>query len=180
MLTEAIVVALWVMLPAYVPNNAAVLGGGGPPIDGGRRLGGRRLLGAGKTWRGTAIGIAAGMLLALALNGLAGPLAGRAGIALPSFPTAVVLALPAGAMAGDIAASFLKRRTGRERGVSFPVVDQLDFVAGALGLALVTAPTWTAAVITGPVLLVIVVMTPLLHLGANLGAYSLGLKDEPY
>ncbi|MFC6728824.1 CDP-archaeol synthase, partial [Natronoarchaeum mannanilyticum] len=42
---EAVIVAVWAMLPAYVPNNAAVLAGGGRPIDGGRTWGGRRVLG---------------------------------------------------------------------------------------------------------------------------------------
>ncbi len=36
---ETIVIAFWAMLPAYVPNNAAVLAGGGRPIDGGRTWG---------------------------------------------------------------------------------------------------------------------------------------------
>ncbi|MFB6219607.1 MAG: CDP-archaeol synthase, partial [Halobacteriaceae archaeon] len=61
MVLEVVGVALWAMLPAYVPNNAAVLVGGGRPIDGGRTWRGRRLLGDGKTWRGTAGGVAAGV-----------------------------------------------------------------------------------------------------------------------
>ena len=65
---EVVAVALWVMLPAYVPNNAAVLFGGGPPIDGGRTMGGSRILGDGKTWRGTAAGVLAGALLAVVLD----------------------------------------------------------------------------------------------------------------
>ncbi len=52
-LLETIVIAFWAMLPAYVPNNAAVLAGGGRPIDGGRTWDGKRVLGDGKTWRGT-------------------------------------------------------------------------------------------------------------------------------
>jgi len=58
-IVAVVVVAFWVMLPAYIPNNVAVLAGGGRPIDGGRTLGGSRLLGDGKTWRGTAAGTAA-------------------------------------------------------------------------------------------------------------------------
>ena len=46
-LVSVVATALWAMLPAYVPNNAAVLAGGGRPIDGGRTVGGRRLLGCG-------------------------------------------------------------------------------------------------------------------------------------
>lgn len=37
----SLVSALWAMLPAYLPNNAAVLFGGGPPIDGGREWNGK-------------------------------------------------------------------------------------------------------------------------------------------
>ena len=180
MIAEAVAVAFWVMLPAYIPNNAAVLAGGGSPIDGGRTLGGRRLLGDGKTWRGTLVGTLAGALLALGLNAVHGPVTTATGVSLPRFPPSVVLSLPLGAMIGDIAASFLKRRTGRQRGAAFPVLDQLDFVAGALLVTLVVAPSWLLETVTLLVLAVIVVLTPLLHLGTNAGAYLLGLKDEPY
>ncbi|WP_247010359.1 CDP-2,3-bis-(O-geranylgeranyl)-sn-glycerol synthase [Halorientalis litorea] len=172
-------VAFWVMLPAYVPNNAAVLVGGGPPIDGGRTWHGRRLLGDGKTWRGTVGGIAAGVVLALALNAIrtavGGPLAG-----LPAFPAAAVVALPTGALLGDIAASFLKRRTGRERGAAFPGLDQLDLVVGSLALTAVAAPGWVLATFTPPVLVTVLVVTPVLHVSTNLLAYKLSLKSEPW
>ena len=177
---ETVVVALWAMLPAYVPNNAAVLAGGGRPIDGGRTWNGRRLLGDGKTWRGTAAGILAGAALALVLNAVAPDVSSALGVDLPEFPLAAAVALPAGAMAGDIVASFLKRRTGRERGAAFPGLDQLDFVVLALLFAFVAAPAWFGDVFTVPVLVVVVVVTPLLHLTTNAIAYALGLKDEPW
>jgi CDP-2,3-bis-(O-geranylgeranyl)-sn-glycerol synthase len=176
----AVVTALWTMLPAYVPNNAAVLVGGGPPMDGGRSLGGRRLLGDGKTWRGTLGGWAAGVALALVLGRLRGPASDLLGVALPGFPPSVAVALPLGAMLGDVAASFLKRRTGRARGAPFPGVDQLDFVAGALLAVAVAAPGWVVETFTLPVLAVVVVVTPLLHVGTNVSAYWLGLKSEPW
>jgi CDP-2,3-bis-(O-geranylgeranyl)-sn-glycerol synthase len=180
--------ALWAMLPAYVPNNAAVLFGGGEPIDGGREWEGRRLLGDGKTWRGTVAGITAGTLLAGALNLLRERASAAFGVpadadaasALPSFPARAALALPAGAMLGDILASFLKRRTGRDRGAAFPVLDQLDFVAVAVGLAALLAPDWTRETFTPGRLVVVAVVTPALHLLTNGIAYLLGLKDEPY
>jgi CDP-2,3-bis-(O-geranylgeranyl)-sn-glycerol synthase len=172
--------AFWAMLPAYLPNNVAVLAGGGRPIDGGRTRGGRRLLGDGKTWRGTAFGTAAGVALALALNAVAASISAAAGVSLPEFPLWAAVTMAFGAMLGDITASFLKRRTGRERGAAFPVVDQLDFVVGALGLTAVAAPAWFAATFTLPVLAVVLVMTPLLHVVTNAGAYVLGLKDEPW
>jgi CDP-2,3-bis-(O-geranylgeranyl)-sn-glycerol synthase len=180
MLVDVVVTALWVMLPAYVPNNAAVVFGGGPPIDGGRTLGGRRLLGDGKTWRGTAAGVAAGVLLALGLDAVGGPVGDVLGVPLPRFPLPAAVGLAGGAMLGDVAASFLKRRTGRERGAAAPGLDQLDFVVGALGLSLVLAPAWTLATVTLPVLVVVAVATPLLHVATNAGAYVLGLKAEPW
>jgi CDP-2,3-bis-(O-geranylgeranyl)-sn-glycerol synthase len=180
MVFDVIVTALWVMLPAYVPNNAAVLVGGGRPIDGGRTLGRRRILGDGKTWRGTLGGWAVGVAVALALESVREPASELLGVTLPGFPFAAALAFPLGAMLGDVGASFLKRRTGRERGAAFPGVDQLDFVVGALLLGAIAAPGWVVETFTLPVLVVVVVITPLLHVATNGAAYWLGLKDEPW
>ncbi|WP_254769093.1 CDP-2,3-bis-(O-geranylgeranyl)-sn-glycerol synthase [Salinilacihabitans rarus] len=177
---ETVAVAFWAMLPAYVPNNAAVLAGGGRPIDGGREWNGRRILGDGKTWRGTAVGTLAGAVLALVLNAVGGDVGAALGVSLPEFPVPVVLALPFGAMLGDILASFLKRRTGRERGAAFPGVDQLDFVVVSLALAAAVAPGWFREVFLWDVLFVVLVITPILHVATNAIAYTLGLKDEPW
>ncbi len=179
-----VVIAFWAMLPAYIPNNAAVLAGGGRPIDGGRTMGGSRLLGDGKTWRGTLVGWLAGALVALALNALQPTVSDLVSVDLPTFPLAIVVAFPLGAMLGDIGASFLKRRSGRERGAPFPGVDQLDFVFGSLLLALVVDLTaslsWFFETFTLSVLLVVFVLTPVLHITTNAAAYVLGLKDEPW
>jgi CDP-2,3-bis-(O-geranylgeranyl)-sn-glycerol synthase len=178
----AVVVAtgIWAMLPAYIPNNVAVLAGGGPPIDGGREFRGTRLLGDGKTWRGTAVGIGAGVLVGLLLNAVQDSVVATLGLPLPEFTLAAIVALSAGAMLGDIAASFLKRRSGRRRGSPFPVLDQLDFVVVALLLAAVADPAWFGAVFTVPVLVVVLLLTPALHVSTNAIAYWLGLKDEPW
>jgi CDP-2,3-bis-(O-geranylgeranyl)-sn-glycerol synthase len=180
MVVETLAVAVWAMLPAYVPNNAAVLVGGGPPIDGGRTYGGRRLLGDGKTWRGTAGGIVAGVLLAVVLDAVRPAVVAATGLDLPAFPLSAAVALAAGALLGDILASFLKRRAGRERGAAFPGLDQLDFVVVALLSTAVVAPAWVGRVFTLPVIVVVLVVTPVLHLSTNAGAYLLGLKEEPY
>jgi len=179
-LVSVVATALWVMLPAYVPNNAAVLAGGGRPIDGGRTMGDRRLLGDGKTWRGTAAGTLAGVALALALDAIAPDVSDLVGTTLPGFPLTAALGLAFGAMCGDIAASFLKRRSGRERGAPFPGLDQLDFVVGALALAALFAPGWVGDHVSVEVLVVIVVVTPLLHVVTNGIAYAIGVKDEPW
>lgn len=172
--------ALWAMLPAYLPNSAAVVLGGGPPIDAGRTLGGRRLLGAGKTWRGLLGGATTGVGLAVALNALNPAARAVLDVALPVFPVAALLSLPLGAMVGDIAASFLKRRTGRNRGEPVPVMDQLDFVVGAVVLTALADPGWFTDVFTWPVLATVLVVTPVFHVGTNVVGYLLGLKDEPW
>ncbi|WP_440992043.1 CDP-2,3-bis-(O-geranylgeranyl)-sn-glycerol synthase [Haloarchaeobius baliensis] len=171
-----VLTGVWVMLPAYVPNSVAVVVGGGPPIDGGRLWHGTRLLGDGKTWRGFLGGTVAGAGVAVGLNVLRPSVSA----ALPSFPVSVVIALPLGAMLGDAAGSFVKRRTGRERGARFPLVDQFSFVCGALLLSVLLAPSWTFETFTPPVLLVALALTPLLHRGTNGLAYYLGLKDVPW
>ncbi|WP_255196542.1 CDP-2,3-bis-(O-geranylgeranyl)-sn-glycerol synthase [Halorarius litoreus] len=171
-----VLVGLWAILPAYLPNSAAVVVGGGHPIDGGRTWRGRRLLGDGKTWRGFVGGTLAGIGLALGQNTLAPALSPG----LPTFPLPVVVSLPLGAMLGDLTGSFLKRRSGRERGAPLPIVDQLGFVVAALALSVVVAPAWTTATFTLPVLAAVLVVTPLVHLATNAGAYLLGLKNEPW
>ena len=180
MLHALVAVAFWAMLPAYIPNNAAVLAGGGAPIDGGRTIDGRRLLGDGKTWRGTAVGTLAGFLLAQGLNVVAPAVSVQTGVSVPTFPVAAAFGLAFGAMLGDISASFLKRRTGRQRGAAFPVVDQLDFVVGALACAALLDFGWFVGTFTLPVVGVVIVLTPILHVVTNGAAYVLGLKEEPY
>ncbi|GAB3701007.1 CDP-2,3-bis-(O-geranylgeranyl)-sn-glycerol synthase [Halorubrum pallidum] len=180
MIGSLVATAFWAMVPAYVPNNAAVLAGGGRPIDGGREWHGARLLGDGKTWRGTLVGTLVGVVLAIALNALNDPASAALGVDLPRFDYPAAFALAFGAMCGDIGASFLKRRSGRERGAAFPGVDQLDFVVGALALAFLVDPGWATDVFTLPVLAAVVVMTPVLHVATNVGAYALGLKNEPW
>jgi len=179
MVVETVAVAIWAMLPAYIPNNVAVLAGGGRPIDGGRTLDdGNRLLGDGKTWRGTAFGTAAGVAVALVLNRIH-PFVSGVVVADP-FPIAAAVSLAFGAMLGDILASFLKRRTGRERGAVFPGVDQLDFVVVSLVLTAIVATGWFLDTFTLPVVVAVLVLTPLLHVSTNAIAYALGLKDEPW
>ncbi len=177
---EIVVVAFWTMLPAYVPNNAAVVFGGGRPIDDGRTWDGSRVLGDGKTWRGVAGGTLTGAVLALLLNAIEPVITTATALSVPAFPPFVILTLPFGAMAGDVVASFFKRRVGRERGAAFPGVDQLDFVLGALSLTALFAFEWFVETFTLPVLVTVLLVTPLLHVGTNIVAYRAGLKSEPW
>ena len=178
---ETVVVAVWLMLPAYVPNNAAVLFGGGTPVDFGREWRGSRVLGDGKTWRGGAAGVTAGVALALVQTFavVEGFLPDSLDF-LPAFEPLAALGLALGAILGDMGASFVKRRTGRERGAPFPGVDQLDFVVGAFVVTAILASEWFFEVFTVEVVVAVLVLTPALHVITNFIAYRLGLKDEPW
>lgn len=166
------------MLPAYLPNPAAALFGGGIPIDGGRRWSdGRRLLGDGKTWRGLILGVVAGVLLGLILISVQD--AGMLGW-LPRHTVLSVMLLAVGALAGDMIKSFVKRRLGKERGAAWPLADQYDLVAGSLLLLLIGDFGFCAEYLTIPVIFWILLLTPVLHRAANLVGYATGVKDVPW
>jgi CDP-2,3-bis-(O-geranylgeranyl)-sn-glycerol synthase len=177
---NVLIIAIWLMLPSYLPNNFAALLGGGLPLDMGMQLpDGKRVFGSGKTFRGTIAGTAFGLCAGLLQNAIA-PYLG-----LPTFgdgagAVLVILGLSLGAMLGDLVASFFKRRLGLERGAAFFLVDQLDFVMGSWALTLLLAPEWFIANFTIPVMIIILVITPILHRLTNILGYRIGAKREPW
>lgn len=170
--------AFWVMLSAYVPNSAAAAVGGGPAIDGGLTWrDGRRILGDGKTIRGFFGGIACGCLIGgiqIYAQGFA-PFS-----ALPHLSVIPVFLLATGSLVGDMVKSFFKRRAGIDRGGKWPLVDQYDFVAGALVFLLIGDTTFALTTITLPVLIAILIITPVLHRVVNIIGYKIGVKDVPW
>jgi CDP-2,3-bis-(O-geranylgeranyl)-sn-glycerol synthase len=166
------------MLPAYVPNPAAALLGGGTPIDLGKNYSdGNRIFGNGKTWRGLITGILAGIITGLILIWLAGgfPLA-----SLPKHTLLSVTLLATGALLGDLVKSFFKRRFGMGRGTKWPIADQYDLVAGAFLLLLIGDPAWLFAMVTLPVFLIICIITPVLHRATNIIGYMFKVKEVPW
>jgi len=174
--------SVWLLLPGYMANPAAVLTGGGTPIDFGKDWkDGFPILGKGKTWRGLAGGIFAGMGIGF-LQGLLV----EAGLPLPGFgaiPEAILVlfALSFGALFGDSAKSFIKRRMDLERGAHSPYfMDQLDFVVGAWFFCLLLVPGWFLSTFTLGNIIVLLILTPTLHRLTNILAYKLGQKDVPW
>jgi len=171
------------MLPAYLPNNFAVFFGGGKPLDFGRNfLDGRRILGDGKTFRGTIIGTLGGVGIGLVLDFVA---SSRPDLGLPDFGSGyelipVLLGLSLGAMAGDVVASFFKRRMRMKRGESLFLVDQLDFVIGSWALTLLLAPRWFSENFTSEIILIVLIVTPALHRATNIIGYKIKAKKEPW
>ena len=154
-------------LPAYVANTGAGFFGGGSALDRGRVLwDGRRVFGSGKTVRGTLAGIGVGTLYKIFEN--------IVGTQPVSNELLLAFLLSAGAMGGDLVGSFIKRRIGIESGESAPLLDQLDFALGALFLATFITPVSTETVI------ILLLITPIGHLGVNITGFLLHRKEVPW
>ncbi|NBC12749.1 MAG: CDP-archaeol synthase [Gammaproteobacteria bacterium] len=132
---------------------------GAAPIDfGGRLADGRRLLGDAKTWRGLVAALAASTALA-PLLGLS-PLLGLAAGAL--------------AMAGDLLASFVKRRLGRPPSSRAVVLDTVpESLLPALGLM-------RALQLGGGEILVLIVLFGLLDALISPLLYGLRIRRRPW
>jgi CDP-2,3-bis-(O-geranylgeranyl)-sn-glycerol synthase len=158
-----LVEALLFIFPAYCANATPVLVGGGLPMDFGKKfLDGKRVFGSNKTFRGFFFGLAIGVLV------------GIVELLIFDYPPLFVILPPLGALLGDIAGAFMKRRLGISPGDLLPIVDQIDFVIGALVFSIpLSILSWQLA-------LVVILITPPIHLLTNFGAYKLGLKKIPW
>ena len=181
----AVAGAIYFMLPAYVANLSGLAFGGGTPVDGGKECkDGRRLIGNGVTWKGlingTILGTIVGGVLGI-IGTFYGDLSVLTGgiIDLPVYGSivgGVILGfrMAFGALLGDLVGSFIKRRIGLQSGEPAPIMDQLDFVVGALILSLLVVK------ISWEFFIIVAVLTLILHLGSNMIAYLLGIKDVWY
>jgi CDP-2,3-bis-(O-geranylgeranyl)-sn-glycerol synthase len=183
----AIVRALWLMLPMLAPNSAAVLLGGGTPIDFGRKMkDGTRVLGDGKTWRGLFGGTIVGIALGLILGIIATCVFDAPDWAYGGFYATLLtlFCLSFGSMLGDLVGSFIKRRMKKDRGANVPGLDQYNFFISALVFILIFRFTWfkdnflTGVNLVGFVALIIII--PLLHRGVNIIGYKMGKKNVPW
>ena len=195
-LVYLIVDAIVFIFPAFVANAAPTILGKGKrlnaPIDGGRFWkDNKRILGDGKTIRGFISGVVCGMISSVGIV----VIARYSGYSLeyvtyfkdgilywviyPLATNDIVLSalvgilLGCGALIGDIIGSFIKRRSGLQRGESYPFMDQLGFLVVALVFAF--------PVIQWPLiwLLVLAPITLGLHIGLNVLSYIVGIQEVP-
>jgi CDP-2,3-bis-(O-geranylgeranyl)-sn-glycerol synthase len=163
-LIQLIFEALEFIFPAYCANAVPVLAGGGLAIDLGKKLpDGKPVFGKNKTFRGFFAGLAVGTV------------AGLAESKVFNYPIVFGLLLSLGALFGDLAGAFLKRRLDIPPGGLLPVVDQLDFILGAILFSLPLSIVWNWGL-----LVTIFVITPPIHLLTNFVAFKLGLKSNPW
>lgn len=175
--------ALFYFLPSYVGNVVPIFlawsrffGAArfGAPIDGGRRLGGERLFGANKTWRGLIGGALGGALITLFQMGLYAWIPAWRGLYLfpyDSFWMLVALGflMGLGEGLGDLLKSFTKRRLGVGNGKPFFPFDQLSFLGALLLSFLVFVPEMN-------VVWAIILISPFIPIIANIFGYFTGLK----
>ena len=163
-ITQLIVEALKFIFPAYCANATPVLAGGGTRMDFGKNFfDGKRIFGNNKTFRGFFFGLAIGIVVGL--------------MEVRSFRFSnliCLLLIPLGALLGDLTGAFLKRRIGIAPGGLLPVVDQVDFVVGAIVFSI------PLAIINWELAVTVLLITPPIHLFTNFLAYKMKLKRHPW
>ena len=169
---------LLLIMPAYVANSIPVVFGRGARVDGGKVFWDKRpLFGEGKTWRGLLAGVLFGSLSAIPLAAVFPenflPFLGYNQKIFFAF------ALSAGAMAGDLLGSFIKRRQGIKSGEPSFLMDQLLFVFTALIFGVIAYPQLFSVLNLNDAT-IIVVMTYFLHAAFNAIAHALKLKKVPW
>jgi len=173
----AILIAFWYLIPAYMTNAFPPLAKGKYPLDLGRRMGSSRILGDGKTFEGTFFGLFGGLtagFIELTFYSDFNNFASSFGVTLPEMTFLLAFLITVGALTGDIVKSFFKRRMGMERGKEMLFWDQLDFVIG-----MIVFIYWFAD-LTWPVILVMLLVTPIIHRIACIIGYWLKVKLVPW
>ncbi|MBS7607629.1 MAG: CDP-2,3-bis-(O-geranylgeranyl)-sn-glycerol synthase [Candidatus Bathyarchaeia archaeon] len=162
-LADLVLNALKFIFPAYCANAAPVLFGGGFPLDFGKNFyDGKPIFGKNKTFKGFFSGLAIGTTVGAVESIFFG------------YPIHLGFLLALGALVGDLAGAFLKRRIGIPPGETLPIVDQIDFAVGALIFSSPLNMLFPELVIT------VLAITPPLHMLTNFAAYKMGLKKKPW
>jgi len=172
-----LVEAIWLILPAFAANGLVPIFKGKRPVDCGRKLVKNRIFGPGKTWEGLLAGMVVGGVIAL-VQQLAFPYlpwhVSAVPLAIVPMTVQLGLLLGLGAMLGDLGGSFLKRRFGMKRGAPAPLLDQEDFLIGAMVFAYILVAVRTEWWV------MLLVITPVIHWVSCLVGYVFKVKKTPY
>lgn len=156
--------AIYFIIPAYIANSTPIIFGGGRAIDSSRTFtDGQRIFGPNKTVRGFISGLFFGSLV-----GVIEDLTVLQGMTQWCFLVSL------GSLSGDLVGAFVKRRMKLPPGFPLPLMDQLDFVLGALLFSCPLHKLSTNATF------IVLLITPPLHLATNMAAYALRLKNTAW
>ena len=166
---EIIIKSLYFFLPAYFANMAPVLVRKikfcDKPIW-------EKKLGKNKTWRGLIAGTLTGGLVFFIQKIIYNlSFTSFSLINYSNFSLALGFLLGFGALIGDSTKSYYKRKAEIPAGKPWPVFDQLDFVIGGI------TASFFIFVPPAEVLLVLLLLSPALHVIVNLIAYYLGIRE---
>lgn len=166
--------AIWILLPAYFASAIPVIAHGTKPIDMGRKwFDGNRIFGDNKTIGGFLVGVFAGTLAGL-VQTILQPNIISLGFTIPHMTLFLAFMISLGALVGDLAGSFIKRRFNMKPGTDAPFLDQLNFVFGAAFFARWFTP------ITLEMFFLMLLITPIAHRLANIIAYKFRAKRVPW
>lgn len=135
--------AFWFFAPAGIANMVPILVARllGPnrlalPLDFGKSLGGKRVFGDNKTWRGLFFGVLAAVLICLLQFYIGDQTYLPFTATRPEYdqaqPAILGFLLGLGALSGDAVESYFKRRAGVKAGEAWFPFDQLDYIIGAI------------------------------------------------
>lgn len=169
--------ALWILIPAYAANGFPPLAKGIHPIDFGKKLRTHRIFGSNKTYEGFIVGLMAGTFYGISISilyPLANAYANQWGISLPLMTPFIGFMISLGALVGDMGGSFIKRRLDMKPGSNIPVLDQANFVIGAVLFSfwLTYISIW--------MFIIMIVFTLVIHRIACILGYLLRLKKVPW
>lgn len=178
--------AFWFFVPAGIANMTPIISAKVPglrnwntPVDMGKSIGGIRILGDHKTWRGFITGIIAGILILtlqkIIFENSSGDFLKENLLLDYSEVNIIVLGtlLALGALGGDAIKSFFKRRIGIKSGKAWVPFDQIDYILGGILASLLYIQ------FSFTVYIWILVIWGVLHPISTIIGYLLKLKSEP-
>lgn len=178
---EILLMAFYFMLPAYFANMAPVIFKSAipelaVPLDLDHKLDKKPILGRNKTLRGLIFGIAAAVLISFIQSLLysAGFLSQISIINYSEDWLLIGLLMGFGAILGDSAESFIKRRLDIGSGKPFIPWDQIDYTIGALLLTYFIARPGILLMATA------VLLSFILHIAINHIAFYLKIRNEKW
>jgi len=170
--------ALYFMLPAYFANMAPVFAAKifgrrfSYPLDFGLKIKTKPLLGANKTWRGLVAAIVMAILIVF-LQKLLYEIDFFKSLSLFDYSQIICgvygFLFGFGVILGDAIKSLIKRRLSLAPGAKWFFWDQLDFLGALLLIFFVYIPSW-------PIIIIIILISPVLPLIANRLGYLLKIK----
>lgn len=169
-----IIYALYVYMPSMASNGAPVLLLKGKPIDlGSYFIDGKRLFGDGKTFEGMILFI----IFGTAIGSIYASYTLNANYIYYGFISGL------GSFLGDLFGAFIKRRLDIPRGAPAPILDQTTFIVFAtllIKLSSVENLLNYYVYIDLKIYATGIILTLILHITTNYGAYLLKLKKVPY